>query len=370
MRFIAVWVRDNAKNVVTEAKVTVLNQTKFTNDDGYCDFNVNATTLNVNVTADGFKDYSEPVTLLSQTKDISVGDSGQMSPDNILLPALSRKSLALIRVDGNIFRDEFNDAWIWRGMDGFRDYEFYRAGQDIRPVLQETASLGANLRRVFFCVASFGNIDPKVPGFYDAIPNFLDLLASYGLYCELTGGDYQIRLPSVDSQRNHLNNLIQQVGTRPAFIEGCNEGRNNGFHTEAWQELSYPSNILTCNASPLTDDIPPAPYREYAAIHNKRGPKWQFAGQDAWFATYGFAGESQSFAGTHKPTVSNEAMGAADYDSGSRSTDAGAFERFARDVATWGSGGVFHSDCGVQSQLLSPTQRSCAIGYMKGLSIV
>jgi hypothetical protein len=108
----------------------------------------------------------------------------------------------------------------------------------VRPLLIERRSLadkanynGPIVLRVFR-YAHPGNPFGVLPGQtdYKKIGNFLDLLALYGFYVDMTTGDSQLVLPSVSDQQSDLNKYTTElnIAGRFSFVETCNEPFKNG----------------------------------------------------------------------------------------------------------------------------------------------
>src|SRR4051794_16306343 len=86
----------------------------------------------------------------------------------------------------------------------------YTNGEDITPQLKQRSTLGFNCLRVWTCyqINYIGDCPPR-DALYAAIPPFLTLCSSYGLYVELTAftGPYPY-LPDDNAKVNHWNRVI------------------------------------------------------------------------------------------------------------------------------------------------------------------
>lgn len=281
------------------------------------------------------------------------------------------KTLPRIHVEGLGFVDENGQPWIMAFVDSFRLYERFLRGEDIRPVLQETKDVGANGVRVF---GSFDFGSPDVqrlyprehPDYYDRLPEFCELLTSYGLYVQFTVfADTQRSVPGVSAQRDHWARVCVQLRDEPnALLEAVNEW---DAHQNAPSFLpAKPEDITASLGSNGGGSNPPVPAWDYADLHPERPvdlPKLLQSTTTLAFAIHGFPG----FRGTGCATVASEPIGFADANVPGRRVADPAVAYVLGLGCRWGAGGTAHSDCGVQSVLLTPVQRACVQAFLRGV---
>jgi hypothetical protein len=117
------------------------------------------------------------------------------------------------------------------GTSDFNLYNRWFSGEDVSAVLQQRQDLGFNSVRVWtaYDIVGIGTCDPTRPGFYARLPAFMDDLASYELYAEITGftGPYPY-FPTQASMLNHWNLLDTALtGCMNLLdLEAVNEGDN------------------------------------------------------------------------------------------------------------------------------------------------
>jgi hypothetical protein len=277
-----------------------------------------------------------------------------------------------LHVEGLGFVDENGQPWTMAFLSGFRDYERFLAGEDIRPLLQETVDVGANGRRVFG-MFDFGSPqtqrlypDEHPDIYFDLLPAFAQLYASFGLYIEFTAfADTGRAMPTAARQLAHWLRLCDVLRTAPnVLLERVNEDDSHENHVDA--ALPKPDGICSSFGSNGAGANPPTAGWDYADLHSERPadlPKLLQSTTTLAFAVHGFTG----FGGTQTATVASEPIGFA---------DAGVPGRRVADTVVayllglgcrWGAGGTAHSDCGVQSVLLSPTQRACVEAFLRGV---
>jgi hypothetical protein len=143
------------------------------------------------------------------------------------------------------------------------DFSLFRRfldDEDILPVLAQRRDVGFNCLRVWLLNASV--VTPRIhpddyPDFYDRLPEFVDLVAAFGLYLELTvftscGG----LMPSREDQQRHLDRTAGAVTFKGSvLIELVNEA--DQYDNATATDLRRPPGVLISRGSNGADSIPP-----------------------------------------------------------------------------------------------------------------
>jgi hypothetical protein len=281
-----------------------------------------------------------------------------------------------VHVEGLNFVAEDGGKWIWAMVTGFRDYERFLRGEDIRPILQETRELGGNGRRVFGAF-DFGSpqtqrLYPREhPDYFDRLPEFFALNAEFGLYVQFTAfADTQRSVPGAQAQRDHWAALCDTLRPIPnVLLERVNEedAHDNRLDTD----LPKPAGITASFGSNGAGSDPPGPFWDYADLHSERRGDFALSTTTVHFAINGFAGEhgAAGFGGTHRATVVSEPPGFADTLQPGRRTNDPRIAYLMGVGCRWGAGGTAHCDSGVMSVPLTPTQRACVEQFLKGVMV-
>lgn len=274
-----------------------------------------------------------------------------------------------IHVDGTTFRDAANRPWGWRGATHFMLLARYLRGEDIGPALDAARAHGWNVLRVFGRVAGSGWPDfadfaaPEQGFSYAAkLGAFFDLAAAKGRRVEIVPLTYA---DDISVQRARVQQTYDVAAGRwNVFVEGANEPEVNGIDIVTIYRgvdrrgvvSSYGTYDLRCSGSgPCT-----LPMLDYVTVHTGREAEWPRKVKDLLELRDGFgsaADPMQWFAGTHRPTVGDEPMGADETDQpGRRSAIVSDFEQAFGVMAIYAAGGTFHSQAGLRSQPLGPVQ--------------
>ncbi len=265
-----------------------------------------------------------------------------------------------IHTSGATFRDQQNALWRWKGATDFRLLHRFLAGEDIKSIVAQRGSLGINNVRVLAMAVNLFNLNPGTfPDYFDKLGQFFDLLAAMGMRCELVVlADSATVMPSISDQRSFLDRVSEVARTKwNVFLELANEFGHSTNRVDI-SAFSKPAGVVSSRGSGLGDEAPALPGWDYLTVHTGRTRDWP--------RKMRFAQEmSDKY---HIPCVNNEPIGAADRDEpGRRSSnlpdwfDAGAV------AGLMSCGATFHSQNGLQSELYSPTQESCARAFFKGM---
>ena len=111
--------------------------------------------------------------------------------------------------------------------------------------------------------------------FYENLPEFLRVCASYGLYVELTAfTQCQTLMPDETDQIAHLQDIVDAVRDEPnVLIELVNEGDQHDNATSA--NFPQPRGVLCSTGSNGADSAPPTPDWDYCLYHTNDLSEWQ-----------------------------------------------------------------------------------------------
>ena len=286
------------------------------------------------------------------------------------------KAPGRVHVEGLGFVKEDGSSYTWAMVTGFRDYERFLRGEDIRPLLKETQELGGNGRRVFGAF-DFGSPDQQRlyprehPDYFDRLPEFFALNAEFGLYVQFCAfADTRRSVPGAQAQRDHWAALTDKL--RPisnVLLERVNE--ENAHDNRLDTDLPKPAGICASFGSNGEGSDPPGPFWDYADLHSERRGDFALSTSTVYFSINGFAGEhgAAGFAGTHRATVVSEPPGFSDTMQPGRRTNDPRIAYLMGVGCRWGAGGTAHCDCGVMSVPFSATQRACVEQFIKGVLV-
>src|SRR5262249_22706915 len=206
---------------------------------------------------------------------------------------------ARLHVEGLTFVKDDGSRFMWAMISGFRDYERFLRGEDIRPILREAQEVGANGRRVFGAF-DFGSPDrqrlyPREHAdYFDRLPEFLALNAEFGLYVQFVAfADTQRSVPGPGAQRDHWNALCDRL--RPisnVVLERVNEQDSHDNRLDT--DLPRPQGICASFGSNGAGADPPGPFWDYADLHSERRGDFALSTTTVHFAINGFSGEHGS----------------------------------------------------------------------------
>lgn len=161
----------------------------------------------------------------------------------------------------------------------FNLYNRWFSGEDITPVLEQRASLGFNSCRVWtaYRIDLIGDCDPHRPGFYASLPEFMETIAQYGLYAEITAftGPY-VYFPTQQAMIDHWNRLDDVLNgvTNLLDLEAINEWDNPPNFGVPLDQLRRPVGKLASHGSGAQDSPPTLPAWDVAGYRSP-GSEWQ-----------------------------------------------------------------------------------------------
>ena len=273
-----------------------------------------------------------------------------------------------LHVEGLKFVTEDGKPWRMAFADSFRAYERFLHGEDLRPHLQELADLGANGVRVFGAF-DFGSPETQRlyprehPDYFIRLPPFFALLRDFGFYAQWCAfADTQRSVPGASDQAKHWWRLCDVLTLIPnVLLQRVNEEHQHENRLDA--VLSKPPLICSSYGSEGAGQDPPAPFWNYADLGSERHDDFSLSSTTVHFSIFGYPG----FVGTQRATVVSEPPGFGEAKTGSRTNDPVVAYQLGVGAGTWGAGGCAHSDCGVQSVMLTPIQRVCVAEFLRGV---
>ena len=237
----------------------------------------------------------------------------------------------------------------------FQLFERYLRGQDIRPVLEDRRDLGFNTLRVWLLNTSVCHILPSEwPDFYQKLGPFLDALAGYGLYAELTVfTQAETLMPQPADQQAHYDATVQAIGGRYAFVEGVNEADSHDNAFDPALRLWRPEGAIfdLCRGSNGADAESPEPIIDSTRYHSND--------TNEWWRRCAHNGMEQGDKYS-RPNIANENT-RPDHDPDTRH-----HHDAAAGAALLSAGSCFHSQGGKSSVAFTGIDRQCAAAWVQG----
>lgn len=185
-------------------------------------------------------------------------------------------ALPELHVSGRYAYDEYGNFVFLKGTTDFMLYKWYLEGKDITPILKQRRDHGCNYVRVIGMVSWFDYPGPSKYGtrYYDEIPAFLDLCASFGLYVYWTVfADTQVLYPKLSEQLTIFNNVVAQLSLRKnRFGELVNEpytGTNATANPNAFTKPNFMFSSGSYNDK-YKGNPSPGPYWWFHDYHSSR----------------------------------------------------------------------------------------------------
>ena len=347
-----VYVRNTRGQPLVGAWVNFNGEPIATNTDGYAAKQLPVQMLHgIVVHAVGYQDGVKDLFLEASTETVMV---------------LHPSSLPRIHVEGLTFKDERGKPWVWAMTDGWRDYDRYLRGQDIRPVLSESRELGANGRHVLGMNHWPEHLHPQEHAtYYEKLPVFADLLMEYGQYLQFcVFADTKLVMPDRNQQLQHYHWVCDVLHRKSnVFIKLVNE---NDQHDNGVDIVSFPKpfDVLASSGSNGTGNDPPQPFWDYSDLGSERRGDFSLSTTTVHYAIHGYGG---SFPGTHRATVVSEPPGFDEMMISGRRTNDPAIAYLLGLGCRWGAGGTAHSSDGLQSNLLRPITKQCVREFLRGV---
>lgn len=190
-------------------------------------------------------------------------------------------------IDGQFFRQANGERWTGIMTSDFSSVKRYLAGEDVRPLLDERASIGFNELRQWLLnqgvVAGAGypeGIHPnQYPDFYERVRRYWELCGSYGFAIEATVFTSCIpMMPNRDDQVRHWERTQDAArGLAHVRLELCNEydwgNGENAPDRSLWS--MRPTGIIASSGSATANAPPPEPVWDYGLYHSNGLFEWQ-----------------------------------------------------------------------------------------------
>lgn len=270
--------------------------------------------------------------------------------------AATSTKLPPLSIDGQFFRAGGERFTVIEASD-FSLFKRYLDGENIEFIVGQRRLIDFNTLRVWLLNRSVvinGGIHPDdYPHYYDRLATFVDYLAYYGLYAELTVfTSTQGLMPLSHDQQDHLNRTADAVRGKPnVLLELANE--IDQYDNAPDPNLKRPPGVLISRGSNGSDSVPPRhddpwDYELYHII----GDQWQ---RKTGHNAMEWADQSK------RPCRTNETQRYPDNDSSStHAYDAAA------GAALLADGSCFHSQQGKASALFTGVTLDCAKAWVKG----
>jgi hypothetical protein len=240
---------------------------------------------------------------------------------------------------------------------------YLQEGDDVvRAVLAERADVGFNLLRVWTAytggpkfTAEIGHLVPaEHPDYYDRLPGFLALCASYGLYVELTAftgdvipGHWEALGAVLPNCSNVLLELVNEHGAYPSNLDP--------------RRFAPLEGVVCSHGSSASQAVPVRPWWHYETSHWVNVYEWQ---RKTGHNSMEFCVGADGLVASHVPCLANE----------NTRPDQDANEIHFYDAAAGAAllcaGSCFHSPSGKKSALFSDHDRDCAEAWVAGCQSV
>lgn len=248
--------------------------------------------------------------------------------------------------------------FLWRGSTEFRLPERVLVGANIRPILEDRVNAGANLVRILAMKANNTGyeLNPRAPGYWDAVKQTLELCGDAGLYVEwCVFADTKRMMPDAGEQQEFYARTLETVRAFPhVLIELLNEDKHATQAINA-QAFSRPAGILASHGSGLSDVQPVKPLWDYGTYHGRRS-----GGLAKICSNY----SSYVFQDTYPlpvPYIPEETLKPEGY-----GYDVGVASLLGCS-ARCGAGGTFHHSAWLEQRLWNDPERACATAFFGAL---
>lgn len=273
--------------------------------------------------------------------------------------------MAFTREDGSIYP--------WIGASEFLLYKRHLDGENIRPVVEEMVGAGANLVRVMG-MASQGLRVADYPAYYDQLLPFADLLAEYHVRLEFTiFAEAEATMPFESQQDQHVDRVVEilaqawntvgEINNEPMIWSNMpgGEPRAAALARRAQGKGLLISSGAYSGMNPGERDLPTGDLAtarmrdrtaDFGTTHTPRDDQWIRKAKDLR--------ELRDMTGV--PWVGDEPIGAGEADiPGKRTTNCEGYAQYMALAQQQGAGSTFHSQDGLNAQLLGETQKRCAV---------
>ncbi|MEP7307133.1 MAG: hypothetical protein ABJA98_16595 [Acidobacteriota bacterium] len=285
---------------------------------------------------------------------------GNTAPTHTIRPTTVTANLV---VRGAFFALETGERWTAVQCSDFALLARYLGGEDILPTLDQRASSGFNLLRVWtlFDIPQIGTLTALD---YDRIPAFVGLCADHGLYVEFTAytgindPQHWSRLcqAALACRPRPLLELVNELDVNTNEPDAQGRVFNLALHKQA------PAPLLSSHGSNGSQAVGVRPWWSYEEFHTNDASEWhRKTGHNAMELSEG----TDSLAASRVPVLSNE---------NTRFPDRCQSPQIAFDAAAGAAllcaGSAFHSVAGKLSVLWGDTELECARAWANGAKSV
>ncbi len=242
-------------------------------------------------------------------------------------------------------------------------------GEDIKPILEQRKSAGADMVRIFTMAKNIADFNPRTYDVADILDKTLNDIHSFGMRAEVEGfADVQLIGLTLSEQQTHqvtVCNVIKSKGSMDLYDLG-NEIDKNGIDAN---NFTKPPGVTSSRGS-LTNNMPPhAPYWDFGVYHPRRD------GNDYYFSKFlsDITPQSEIYFGVQGeppaniPILPDESIGFQTVnENGRRSNYPGFAYRIGSIYSMYLNGSCFHSTNGIFSDLFDEVTMKCAIAHFKG----
>lgn len=233
-------------------------------------------------------------------------------------------------------------------------------------MLHERSTIGFNLLRVWGAfwdtntggpIPDIGRLVPSEhPDYYEQLPRFMALCASYGLYVEFTA----FTGPHIDGYWDGLGHALQGVSTVLVELVNENDAHAVRIDPRAYVPLKH---VLCSHGSNASEHLPPRPWWQYEVMHFNEAFEWQRkSGHNSLEIS---AGDPEgNITPSHVPVIANENPRP------DRDGNITHFYDAAAGAALLCAGSCFHSQSGKRSGLFTAQDRPFAEAWVAGADSV
>jgi hypothetical protein len=322
------------------------------------------------IVAAGFQPYSRHIDLgLKGNLQLRVGIGADPNrPEDLVLPPLERAKppMPQLVIRGRDFIDmTTNERVVLNGCDQFCALRMFIENKPLDDLLDESATLGFNVWRVFGQGSKQQNqimdLRPSsLPNYLTAVRDFATLLNTHGIIPLFT---VFVDNQDVKSPVSLFTDVAEALSTTTALLSGGNEFPKNGFDPTALPNPGVPFWSRGSNLGDASDGPPKPNGATFSEWHPRRDhPK----ALDDTIASATNIFFTRKF---NVPLVIDEPPRMGTDGSDALYTNPAICEQFARGYAVLCAGAVFHSRAGQRGVPMDDQTRACAQAWIRGLRV-
>jgi hypothetical protein len=270
-------------------------------------------------------------------------------------PPPSPSSLPRLRVRGHVFETETGEPFTAIQASDFNLLSRFQSGENLSELLAQRVGCGFNMLRVW-TLFSIPNIGHYLDIDYGAVPEFLQLCGSYGLYVQLTGY-------TSTERTDHWPQLVDAVADEPNVLLELGNELDLPVNRIEMSRYARPSGVLASSGSAGSQTVPTWTPWDYLGWHtNGASEEQRKVGHNAME-------KAESAIGWRGPVLTNETSRFPDVGMWV-GRDAAQRRNLAYDAAAGAAllcaGSCFHSVEGKTSVLWSPETIDVACSWAWG----